>query len=91
MLIFSNPILTVGIFLVCALHIAACFVSGKIPTILNIVNICLHIALFFLLIFFDIPFDESVLIYMFSALVYGVSHYVAARLAADKGGEMSDL
>ena len=90
MMLFSNPLILLGLLVVILLHIPCSILPSKIGKILNIVNICLHIALIALMICTSIPFDECVLSLMLSALCYLIIQLISDHVAARRGGGHND-
>ncbi|MBQ7387417.1 MAG: hypothetical protein IJW03_04535 [Clostridia bacterium] len=77
MILFESA---VALALICAmllLHVIASFLRGAWQTVLNILNILLHIALLPVLLYNAVPLDESVLAYMASVLVYTLVRFIS--------------
>lgn len=62
-----------------ALHVLSVLFSDKRSTVLNIVNITLHIALVFALLFNGAPLELLALAFMVSLLVYTLAFEIKRR------------
>lgn len=82
MQIFQSSYSLAAFFLLIALH----FLSGFLPALwekaVKYVNIALHIAFYFLLMYASIPLEETVLLYLFSLLCYLLSAGLQRALSA---------
>ena len=94
MIIFTSALSLISLGVVCGVHIASRLAPGILSKILDVVNVCLHIALIFVLMIEEIPIEESVLCYMISVFVYTLCSFLAHRLHGNKRGvkeEENDL
>jgi hypothetical protein len=70
--------------IVAAIHVLSVIFSDKRSTILNFVNIALHIALVFVMLYAQAPLEAVTLAFMCSLLIYVLAFWIKGRVG--KGG-----
>ena len=90
MIIFKTPLVLLALAVLIALHIVSHFVSEKLSKILTFVNIGLHVALLFLLMYKGFTIEEAVLAYMISLFAYTLTAYLTYKLRDGKTKEEAE-
>jgi len=83
MLIFENALIVALIGALIVLHILSFVFTKVISRIITYINITLHIVLFALLLFKNIPIEETVLVFMASLLSYVLSAFIYYKIKGD--------
>jgi hypothetical protein len=76
MIIFTTPLLLYALIAMCAIHVITSVVPGIVAKILNYVNLVLHIATLYLLMYTGAKVNEALLLYMISMFIYSLVYFV---------------
>ena len=87
MIFYTNPIPCILLLLIAVLHALSAFIKAKWGSVFGYVNIPLHIALIFSLLFLGADLSEVTLLIMTSLAIYVILYFVSERMK--KGGENS--
>ena len=80
MSILETPLVLVALCVMLTIHIATCFTPKLVSKILTYVNMTLHIALIYPLMYFQFDIDEAVLVYMISVFVFVGSRFAFSNI-----------